>query len=108
MIGYIASSKRVIANAGLDNNIKYVFSEHKMRYRFHRITMALKELGSSCSRNCVARRMQIMDLKAIAKRNFKVTTDSEHTKPIYANVLNSDFNTTAINQKWCGDLDMTV
>lgn len=45
-----------------------------------------------------------MNLKAVAKRKFKVTTDSELSKPMYENVLNRDFSTTAINQKWCGDI----
>jgi len=48
--------------------------------------------------------MNKMNLQAIAKKKFKVTTDSEHTKPIYENVLNRDFVTTKINQKWVGDI----
>lgn len=97
-------SQREVSNVRLDQNIKAVFSEHNMRYGAPRITKVLKVLGESCSHNRVARRMRAMELKAIAKRKYKVTTDSEHTKPIYANVLNRDFNTTAINQKWCGDI----
>lgn len=62
-------------------------------------------MNQPCSRNRVARRIEILGLKAIAKRKFKVTTDSEHNKPIYDNVLNRDFNTTAINQKWCSDIN---
>lgn len=97
-------SQREIANIRLDHNIKSIFMEHKMRYGAPRITKALKELGQDCSDNRVARRMQAMNLKAVAKRKYKVTTDSQHTKPIYANVLNRDFGTTAINQKWCSDI----
>ena len=48
--------------------------------------------------------MRIMDLKAVAKRKFKVTTDSEHTKPVFENILNRDFKTTDVNQKWAGDI----
>lgn len=48
--------------------------------------------------------MKFMNLRAIAKKKFKVTTDSEHSKPIYKNVLNRDFGTTSVNQKWCGDI----
>lgn len=33
-----------------------------------------------------------------------LTTDSNHTKPLYENVLNRDFTITAINQKWAGDI----
>ena len=52
----------------------------------------------------MARRMKALCLRALAKRKFKVTTDSEHNKPIYENVLNRDFTTTATNQKWAGDI----
>ena len=45
-----------------------------------------------------------MGLVAIAKKKFKVTTDSEHSLPVYSNVLNRNFTTTAINQKWVGDI----
>ncbi|MSP52823.1 MAG: hypothetical protein EXR81_01045 [Gammaproteobacteria bacterium] len=41
---------------------------------------------------------------AVANRKFKMTTDSEHTKPVFKNILNRDFSTTTINQKWCGDI----
>lgn len=96
--------KQKIANAKLDTDIKAIFVEHKMRYGVPRVTKALQLLGKSCSRNRVARRMRIMGLRAVAKRKFKVTTDSAHNQPIYANVLNRDFTTNAINQKWCADI----
>lgn len=97
-------SKRELSNKVLDNNIKSIFTEHKMRYGAPRITRALNALDEHCSHNRVARRMKLMNLKAVAKKKFKVTTDSEHSKPIYRNILNRDFNTTNVNQKWCGDI----
>lgn len=45
-----------------------------------------------------------MNLRAVAKKKFKITTDSEHNKPIYENVLNRDFSTTTLNQKWTSDI----
>jgi len=45
-----------------------------------------------------------MNQKALAKRKFKVTADSAHTKPVYENILNRDFKTTDVNQKWAGDI----
>ena len=66
--------------------------------------VAPKRTFVSTGPNKVARRMNKMNLQAIAKKKFKVTTDSEHTKPIYENVLNRDFVTTKINQKWVGDI----
>lgn len=45
-----------------------------------------------------------MNLKAIAKKKYKVTTDSTQSQPVYDNVLNRDFTTTGIHQKWAGDI----
>ncbi len=97
-------SKRKLENEKLDVEIKSIFLEHNMRYGAPRITKVLHAKNEFCTENRVARRMQQMNLQAKAKRKFKVTTDSKHNKPIYENVLNQDFNTTNINQKWGSDI----
>jgi len=78
-----------------------IYFRHKKRYGAPRIT---RELTLKASHTRVARRMKMMNLKAIARKKYRVTTDSEHTKPIYSNTLNRDFSTTSTNQKWCGDI----
>ena len=107
--GYYAWSKRkpsqwTLANRRLDIKIKALFAEHDKRAGLPRITLDLCDDGELCSVSRVARRMKVLGLRALAKRKFKVTTDSEHNKPIYENILNRDFTTTAINQKWAGDI----
>lgn len=97
-------SNLALANRQLDLKIKAIYDEHKQRYGEPRITRQLKQNGESCSHTRVARRMKIMGLKAIAKRKFKVTTDSEHNNPVFENILNRDFSTTSINQKWASDI----
>jgi len=78
--------------------------QHRQRYGSPRITRVLQEQSIPCSHTRVERRMKEMGLKAVARRKFKVTTDSAHNKPIFENILNRDFTTTAINQKWVGDI----
>ena len=97
-------SKRELSNKELDQKITSIFEANKNRYGAPRITRTLESNGDTYSLNRLARRMQKMNLKAIAKKKFKVTTDSEHNKPIYENILNRNFITTAINQKWCQDI----
>ncbi len=97
-------SKRTLANQKLDLKIKAIFLENKKRYGAPRIIKELRKQDETCSKNRVARRMKKMGLVAVAKKKYKVTTDSEHSLPIYTNVLNRDFTTTAINQKWAGDI----
>ena len=97
-------SARAIVNAKLDKEIATTFNNHKSRYGAPRIAKELNKSGVACSKNKVANRMKIMEIKAIAKRKFKVTTDSEHSKPLFENILARDFKTTGINQKWAGDI----
>lgn len=92
------------ANKKLDVHIKAIFNEHKGRYGAPRITRALKASKLQCSHNRVAKRMQILNLKALARRKFKVTTDSDHKLPVFNNIMGRDFNASAINQKWCSDI----
>lgn len=96
--------KRQIANKILDEQIITVFDANRKRYGAPRLAAELKDLGYSCSKNRVARRMQHLGLIAKAKKKFKATTDSSHKLPIANNILNRDFTTTAPNQKWVGDI----
>ncbi len=43
--------------------------------------------------------MKIMNLRAVAKKKFKVTTDSNHTYAVFDNILDRDFSTTGIMKK---------
>lgn len=97
-------SQRDQANKLLDEQIRLVYRENKQRYGSPRITRALQAQSIPCSHTRVERRMKKMGLQATAKRKFKVTTDSQHNKAIFENVLNRDFTTTGVNQKWVGDI----
>lgn len=48
--------------------------------------------------------MKRQGLVSKAARKFKVTIDSNHSSPIAPNVLEQDFITTSLNQKWVGDI----
>lgn len=78
--------------------------KNHQRYGSLRITRALNNQGIPCSHTRVERRMKHLGLQAIAKRKFKVTTDSAHCLPIFDNILNRDLMTTGINQKWVSDI----
>lgn len=96
--------KRQQANEVLDKKIIDIFKSHKSRYGSPRITDELHEKKEICGKNRVARRMIHLNLKAKAKKKFKVTTDSKHNLPVAPNLLNRNFTAHAPNQKWCGDI----
>lgn len=91
-------------NNQLDKRITVIYNDHNKRYGAPRITRVLRSQNEQCSHTRVARRVQVMGLKAVAKKKFKVTTDSEHSLPVYNNLLNRDFLAIAINQKWACDI----
>jgi transposase InsO family protein len=96
--------KREQQNRVLDVTIKTLFMEHKGRYGAPRMTLALNKIAISCSKQRVANRMKVLNLRAKAKKKFRVTTDSEHSHPVFENILDRDFSANAINQKWAGDI----
>lgn len=97
-------SKQTQANVQLDQKIFDIYTAHKSRYGAPRITRSLQAQGIACSHTRVARRMRHMDIRGLAKRKYKVTTDSAHNQPIFENILNRNFVTSGINQKWVGDI----
>jgi putative transposase len=52
----------------------------------------------------VERLMLAHGILAHHKRRYKVTTDSTHTLPVAANLLNRDFTPSTTNQTWISDI----
>ena len=98
-------SKREIQTRALDFQVKRVYDEHQGRYGYRRIYVELLEQGLfQGSRERIRRRMCYLGLKAIHKRKFKRTTDSNHNKPVAPNLLNQKFSMSAKDQAWVGDI----
>jgi putative transposase len=72
-------------------------------YGSPRVHRALKKQGEPVSRKRVIRLMQEEGLVGRARRRFKHTTDSNHTLPVAANLLDRDFTAITPNQRWVGD-----
>jgi len=48
--------------------------------------------------------MKRQNLLPKAARKFKITTDSQHKLPVAPNLLEQNFEASATNQKWAGDI----
>jgi len=48
--------------------------------------------------------MKEMGLKSVLKRKFIVTTDSKHSFKIANNVLNRNFTSLKLGEKWVSDI----
>jgi putative transposase len=69
-----------------------------------RMTMELKEAGLEVGERRVGRLMHINGIKPVRTRRHKVTTNSNHSLGIVANVLDGNFIADAPNAKWAGDI----
>ena len=83
--------------------IKSIWIESKARYGAPKIHKVLINQGNKISLKRVQRYMSDMGIRSIVTKKFryhseKVTSESKE------NILNRDFNTTGINQKWCTDI----
>jgi putative transposase len=83
--------------------IQAIFLEHKGRYGRRRITAELRQRGMVANHKRVGRLMREDNLLAIQRREFAVTTNSEHELEVYLNVA-GQMELTGINQLWVADI----
>ena len=72
-------------------------------YGYRPMTRALKRLGYRVNHKRVLRLMREDNLLALRRRAFVSTTDSNHDRSVYANLVPA-LNVTGVNQLWVSDL----
>jgi putative transposase len=98
-------SSRKIANRGLLDDIQRVHAHHRERYGAPRIHAELRAEGQTVSRKRVERVMRRHGIRARASRRYRVcTTDSKHSLPVAANLLDQNFVAERPNQVWLADI----
>jgi len=97
-------SPRKQAQQALDAAVAECFRQSKGRYGAERLQVDLLERGRNHDIKTVRASMKRQGLVPKAARLFKVTTDSNHAKPVAPNILEQDFSAEAPNQKWAGDI----
>lgn len=98
-------SKRAQSNQQLVPQIRSTFVMSRETYGSPRVHDQLKRNGVVCSENRVARLMRQEGLISVRRRKFRPqTTNSNHDQPIAPNLLDQQFNATAPNQRWVGDI----
>jgi putative transposase len=98
-------SPRKIANRDLLANIRRVHAQHEERYGAPRVHAELRAEGQTVSCKRVERVMRQHGLRARAPRRYRVcTTDSKHSLPVAANLLDQNFVADQPNQVWLADI----
>lgn len=97
-------SARELANQRLLVEIRAIHQASRRSYGYRKVYKALLVKQIACSRNRVARLMRQAGLRSKRPRPFRVTTQSQHKRPVAPNHLKQDFSATAPNQKWLSDI----
>lgn len=84
--------------------IRSLFFQYGEVYGSPRITRELGKKGIHVAERTVGRYMREMGLRAIPEQRFVVTTDSNHSNPIYPNLLNREFNPDKPDRVWVTDI----
>nr|WP_010583118.1 IS3 family transposase [Schlesneria paludicola] len=109
--GYYAWRKRPISEASqrrqeLTCRIRAI---HAMKYHdvygAPRLQVELESQGHPCNRKTVAKCMKEAGIKASTVKTFRVTTtDSNHSHPVAANIVDRDFAPSQKHQTWTTDI----
>ena len=97
-------SDRAQANAVLDARVAALHAASRSSYGRPRIVRDLRQQGLRVGHERVRRSLKRQALRSVYKRPYRVTTDSNHNKPIAENVLDRRFDGWQPNQAWVGDI----
>ena len=99
-----APSDRSMANAALDAQVAAIHAKSNRSYGRPRIVRGLGKQGLQVGHERVRRSLKRQGLCPVYKRPYRVTTDSNHCKPVAPNVLDRRFDGWQLNQAWVGDI----
>lgn len=97
-------SKRSSANAALDVQVAALHAASRRSYGRMRIVQSLRQQGVVVGHERVRKSLLRQGLRPVYKRPYRVTTDSQHARPIAPNVLNRRFDGWQPNQAWVADI----
>ena len=84
--------------------VRDIASESRYTYGSRRIREKLCSFGFSFCRNTVRRLMKKADIMVRYRKKYKTTTNSNHDYPVYENLLERNFYSTAPNQVYVSDI----
>ncbi|MCF6287217.1 MAG: IS3 family transposase [Candidatus Hydrogenedentes bacterium] len=88
----------------LRHQVKAAFKKGRKNYGTRRIKVELKKAETTVSRRRIGRLMKEEALEVQTKRKFKMTTDSNHDKPIAPNLLEREFTVATPDTVYVGDI----
>lgn len=96
-------SKTQMNNDELDCKILKAYYDSKRRYGAPKVYKVLHAEGETASLKRIQRRMATLEIKSVVVKKYKPVKAKKNIEQ-KENILNQDFSTTSINQKWCTDI----
>lgn len=84
--------------------LRVIFTEKRESYGSPRMRAELERRGLRHSKNYVAKVMRNEGLQVKLRRKYRVTTNSNHSLPIYPNLLSRRFGAEVPNASWVSDI----
>ena len=97
-------SDRARSNAALDAAVSQLHAVSRRSYGRPRIVQGLRKQGLRVGHERVRKSLARQGLRPLYRRPYRVTTDSNHRKPVANNLLDRRFDGWAINRAWVGDI----
>ena len=105
---WLRTLKNKKANTDLEflrQRIQSIYNESDQVYGSLRIQKVLEREGLIYSRSYIAYLMRKMKIKSILSKKFRVTTtDSNHPFPVAKNLLERNFRSNRLGEKWVSDI----
>lgn len=98
------TSPRVQADSLLDVQVAAIHAQRRRRYGRPRILLELREQGLQVGHERVRKSLRRQGLRPVYRRPYRITTDSDHAKPVAPNVLDRRFDGWKPDQAWVGDI----
>jgi len=90
-------------NNELDPKILKVYYDSKRLYSAPKIFKVLYNEGENANLTRIQRRMTVLSIKSVILKKYKPVKAEKNIEQ-KENILNQDFSTTTINQKWCTNI----
>jgi putative transposase len=97
-------TKRQHSDSRLLVQVKTAFEESDKTYGAGRIMEELRDQGTFVGKNRIWRLMRENGLRVKTTRRFKVTTNSDHKRPVAPNLVKRNFTAEDPDRLWTGDI----
>jgi transposase InsO family protein len=97
-------SDRELANRSLDAQVAVIHAEGKQGYGRIRVTRRLRQSGMRVGAERVRKSLLRQSLRSVYRKKYRVTTDSNHSKPVAQNLLDRRFDGWSPNRAWTTDI----